>query len=869
MKVPLSWLKDFVDITLPLDRLAERLTLGGLEVESVTQIGELWDRDKIFVGQVLEVGRHPEADRLVLARVEYGAGAPMTVVTGAPNLYPFVGQELAGQGPKVAFALTGARLVDGHSEERRVVRLKPGKIRGIPSEAMCCSEKELDLGDSHEGIILLPDDAPVGMPLLDYMGDTVLEFDIKGPFGHLQSVYGIARELAALTGQPLRTDAMTIQDRKPASIVPDAEFTAIMIKDPDLCPRYSAALIEGVTVKSSPLWMQQRLQRAGQRPINNVVDITNYVMLELGQPLHAFDYDLLRERAGGRPTIIMRRAYEGEHLTTLDGVDRALDSGMLMITDTAGTIAVGGVMGGANTEVNDGTTTVLLEAANFHFLSIRRTGQLLGLSSEASSRFGKGVDPELTVKALARAGQLLEELAGGAVHPAYGDCYPGKPAPRSIDLDPSYINRLLGIEVPVEEMVRILRALEFEVGEETKKQGNREGTDLRATVPSHRLDVSIPADLAEEIGRVYGYDRLPVTLLQDELPPQRRNVALEGEEAVRDILAGVGLDEVITYSMIDIADEARLGRGEAFRDSPAAGPGLASHQPQMAAASIAGNPTGTLRGASPLPTHVTVLNPLSADRAHLRRMLLPGLLNTARANLRFADRVAIFEVGRVYVPRPGETLPAEPRRLAALLAGPREANTWLAHDTRPLGFFDLKGIAEELIARLALPKVTWERGEQPVMHPGRTARLRIDGAEAGFVGELHPLVRAAFDLPDTPVAVMELDLDALLRPWGTIAPMTELSAQPPVYEDLALIVDEGTPAAQVADLIRQSGGKLLVGVRLFDVYRGQPVPAGKVSLAYALTFQAPDRTLTDEDTRKLRGKIVGRLERELGATLRG
>ena len=324
---------------------------------------------------------------------------------------------------------------------------------------------------------------------------------------------------------------MTILDRRPVSITPAADFTAIVIEDPDLCPRYSAALIEGVTVGPSPLWMQQRLQRAGLRPINNVVDITNYVMLELGQPLHAFDYDLLRERAGGRPAIIMRRAHEGEHLTTLDGVDRALDPDMLMITDTAGTIAVGGVMGGANTEVNDGTTAVLLEAANFNFLSIRRTSQILRLSSEAGSRFGKGIDPELTVKALARAGQLLEELAGGAVRPVYGDCYPGKPAPRSIDLDPAYVDRLLGIEVPVDEMVRILRALEFEVRAESgdRRESRSPLCPVSASPsPATAWTSSIPADLAEEIGRVYGYDRLPVTLLQDELPPQRRNVRAGG-----------------------------------------------------------------------------------------------------------------------------------------------------------------------------------------------------------------------------------------------------------------------------------------------------------------------------------------------------
>jgi phenylalanyl-tRNA synthetase beta chain len=848
MKIPLSWLRDYVEITLPPEALAERLTLAGLEVEKFTRIGEFWDRDKLFVGQILEVLRHPEADRLVLARVDYGAGAPMTVVTGAPNLYPFVGHDLSGgRGPKVAFAVAGARLVDGHSAERRIVRLKPSRIRGIPSEGMVCSEKELDLSDEHEGVILLPDDAPLGEPLVDYMGDVVLDFEIKGAFGHLQAVVGIAREIAALTGQELNRDALTILERQPVRIVADTDFTGILIEDPDLCLRYSAALIEGLTIKPSPMWMQQRLQRAGMRPINNAVDVTNYVMLELGQPLHAFDYDLLRRRAGRaslsgdtRPTIIMRRARSGEQLTTLDGVVRALDPDMLMITDTAGAIAVGGVMGGADTEVHDGTTRILLEAANFDFLSIRRTSQMLKLSSEAGNRFGKRVDPELTVKALARAGQLLEELAGGTVRPVYGDVYPGKPSPRSMVLDPEYVNRLLGFAIPVPEMARILEALEFEVASALPGSPH---TSLLVTIPSHRLDVSIPADLVEEIGRVYGYDRLPITLLRDELPPQRRNLALEGEEQVRSILVGAGLDEVITYSIIDAAEEAKL----------LAGPGRAS-----------GFSTGS--GMSP---HVTILNPLAADRAHLRRTLLLGLLNTARSNLRFLDRVAIFEVGRVFIPRPGETLPAEPRRLAAVLVGPREADTWQSHDTSPLGFFDLKGIVEALLERLALPGVAWERGEHPAMYPGRTAKLSVNVAEVGLVGELHPLVRVIFDLPETPVALMELDLDALLAPWGVATSMIEISTQPAVYEDLAVVMDEAIPAAQVAALIRQAGGKLLVEVRLFDVYRGGQIPAGKKSLAYALTFQAPERTLTDEDTARLRSKIVGRLERELGATLRG
>ncbi len=883
MKIPLSWLKDYVDITLPVEALAERLTLAGLEVEGIERIGEFWDRDKIFVAQILDVQRHPDAERLTLVRVDYGAGGPMTVVTGAPNMLPYIGQDLSGGvGPKVVFAMTGARLVDGHSEERRIVKLKPSKIRGIVSEGMVCSEKELDLSDAHEGNLVLPDDAPIGVPLIDYLGDAVLEFQIKGAFGHLQCVTGIAREAAALLGQPLKYPEAAKGQVSGSNLVSDADFTGIVIDAPDLCLRYSAALIEGVKIAPSPLWMQQRLQRAGMRPINNVVDITNYVMLELGQPLHAFDYDLLCARAqkpgfsekpgfSPRPTIIMRRAHPGEHLTTLDGVDRALDPDMLLITDTAGAIAVAGVMGGANTEVNDATVNVLLESANFNFLSIRRTSQMLKLTSEAGSRFGKQVDPELTVHALARACQLLGELAGGTTRPVYADAYPGKPAVKTITLDPAYVNRILGAQIPTEEMVRILRALEFEINGrsvdwENGKLGNQptnppscQSTNLLVTVPSHRLDVNIPADLAEEVGRIYGYDRLTPTLLEDELPPQRRNLALEGEEKVRDILVGAGLDEVITYSMIDVRDEARLGRGEVA--SPVAPP-VVSDKPGF-------SEKPGLSETRP-DDYVTVLNPLTADRAHLRRMLLTGLINTARANLRFTDRVAIFEVGRVFHPRPDELRPAEPRRIAALLVGPREAGVWLGHDASPLGFFDLKGVAEELFARLRLPEVTWERAERAYLHPGRAARLLSGGAELGLLGELHPLTRAAFDLPEQPVTVMELDLDALLAGWGASATheMAAIASQPAVYEDLAVVVDESTPAAQVEALIRQSGGKLLVGIRLFDVYRGGQLPAGKKSLAYALTFQAPDRTLTDEDTKKARAKIVARLERELGATLR-
>jgi len=850
MKVPISWLKDYVDITLPIPQLAERLTLAGLEVETVEYIGlpgaELeWDPEKIVVGELRAVRPHPKADRLVLAEVEYGGPEPEVVVSGPPSLLPLRGQ--SDLHLKVAFAMEGARLYDGHAEGWRVRKLKKTKIRGVPSRAMVCSEKELGLSDEHVDIIYLPDDAPVGIPLADYLGDAVLEFDVKGPFGHLQSVVGIAREVAALLDVPLRRDALeptsppelggTEGGRHPAELTPTPDFLALEIADPDLCPRYSAAFICGVRVGPSPFWMQMRLLRAGMRPINNIVDITNYVMLELGQPLHAFDYHVLRSRPAlsdaegpgdDLPAIIVRRARPGEQMKTLDGELRTFDEEMLLITDGGGPVAVAGVMGGLESEVTEATTDVLLEAANFHFLNVRRTSRLLGMTSDASQRFGRRVDPELTVKAAARAAHLMTELGGGTVVPVIGDLYPGRQPQQVLELDPAYIARILGIEVPTDEIVRILTSLEFEVTSSSS-------THLLVTVPYHRLDVTRPVDLVEEIGRIWGYDRFPTTLMQDELPPQRANPRLDGTELVRDILVGCGLDEVITYSLVDIEDEGNLWP-----------PGSQS------------DPGEYLR----------VLNPLSTERAYLRKTLLPSLLHTTRENLRFLDRVAIFEVGAVYRPVEGQTLPDEPLLLGVVMTGPREARSWLVgQDRAPMGFYDLKGMVETLLTRLGL-EGTFEPGEHPAFHPGRCAQVNVGGDVVGVIGELHPLVREAFDLPMQPVCALELDLDGLLAAWGAPRRMVSISVHPPVYEDLAVVVDEGELAVRVRDLIAQTGRSLVRSVVLFDVYQGEQVGAGKKSLAYRLTYQANDRTLTDREVAKLRGKITRRLERELGATLR-
>jgi phenylalanyl-tRNA synthetase beta chain len=834
MKVPYSWLRDYLDVEAPIQEVARRLTLAGLDVESIQYIGlpgaELpWDPERIVVGEVRAVRPHPNADRLVLVEVQYGGPQPETVVTGAPSLVRRRDED--GLHLKVAFALEGAQLYDGHADGWKITTLKPAKVRGIASRAMVCSEKELGLSEEHEDIIYLADDAPTGVPLAGYLGDAVLDIEIKGPLGHLHSVMGIAREAAALFDLPLKRDVLEVFDSRSAELREDPGYLALEIRDSDLCPRYSAALVRGITVAPSPTWMQLRLARAGMRPISNIVDVTNYVMLELGQPLHAFDYQVLRPKPGDdRPTIVVRRAAPGEQMMTLDGEVRTFDGNMLLITDGGGPVAVAGVMGGLESEVTERTTDVLLEAANFDFLNVRRTSRLLGMATESGQRFGRRVDPELTIRAAARAAWLMAELGGGSVTPAFGDLYPGRQPHQTIELDPEYAARVLGIEVPADGIRRILTSLEFKVSE-----ADGDGV-LRVIVPSHRRDVTRAIDLVEEVGRIYGYDRFPTTLMRDALPPQRANRRLEGAERVRDILIACGLDEVITYSLVDIEDEGSLW------------------------------PDGR---SAPLGSYLRVRNPLSTERAYLRQTLLPSLLHTVRDNLRFAEQVKIFEIGAAYLPVAGQTLPREPRRLGIVMTGPREPRSWLAEqDREQVGYFDLKGVVETLVQRLRL-SCAFKAGEDARFHPGRCAQLMIDDELIGTMGELHPRVRDAFDLPAHPVVALEFDLDLLLARWGEPFTVGPISAHPPVYEDLAIIVDKTVPAARVQEMIAQMGVPLVRSVVLFDVYEGEQVGPGRKSLAYRLTYQSDDHTLTDRQVARFRRKIVGRLERELGASLRG
>jgi phenylalanyl-tRNA synthetase beta chain len=869
MRIPLSWLREYVEIKISPEELAERLTFAGLEVEQMEYIGiarpehlhmahperpELaWDPTRVFVGQILEVKPHPNADRLTLAMVDYGHDTPIQVVTGAPNI------KVGERGHKVAFGIEGARLFDGHQPGWAVMTLKKSKIRGIESGSMVLSERELGMSEDHEGIILLPPDAPVGMPLVEYLGDIVFEVKINPNMARAASMLGIAREVAALTGAPLRPPSTQVVARG----APIKGQVDVMIEEPGLNPRFTAALIRNTEIKPSPFWMQRRLKLAGMRPINDIVDVTNYVMLEIGQPLHAFDYDKLSARAGNRaPTIITRLAEPGEELETLDGVKRPLDPFTILVSDTRGALSIGGVMGGAESEVDEHSKNILLEAAAWDYINIRRTMQAQHLSSEAGYRFSRGVHPSQALVGLKRAIEMMREVGGGEIARGVIDNYPNKPKKIVITLPVPEVKRQLGVEIPAKEIARLLERLDFVVSSpngharrtsdhQRRSAVSRPRSDLlRVTVPDYRLDVDGTDDLIEEIARMYGFSNIPNSRMNDELPPQQANVDLEQEEQVRDILADAGLQDAITYA-------------------------LTTPEREM----LFVNETNKLK------EYVRIENPISAERTVMRQMLAANLLQLAAANLRYRARIALFEVGHVFwKPEPGEPLlpreiasalpedrglPVERRRLGIVLTGPREEQSWTKTDTAPMDLFSLKGVVQALLSGLHIDGASYVPTEHPAFHPGRAALLKLDDQEIGILGELHPMVRQKFDLPVQPVLVGEFDLDALLAKVPPAFAVRPLSRYPGVVQDLALVVDEAVPAERVQELIQQTGGALLQRIVLFDVYRGDPIPAGKKSLAYALTFQSMDRTLSDADASKVRDKIVNRLRHELGAEVRG
>jgi phenylalanyl-tRNA synthetase beta chain len=834
MKVPLTWLKEYVDLTLPVGELVQRLTLAGLEVVGVRLLGlpvpeglrvkdedagPVWDRDKIRIGRVLKVERHPNADRLTLATVEYGAAEPKVVVTGAPNLH------VGDQGQRVILALSGSKLFDGHASEKVLRELKPSKIRGVASDAMVCSAYELGISDEHEGIILLEEEFAVGTPLVDCMGDIVLEIDVTPNMARCLSMIGVAREVAAITGQTLRLPPTAMQ----AAGEPIEGQVRVEIEDPRLSARYAAALIKGVHIGPAPGWMQRRLAYAGMRRINNIVDITNYVMLEWGQPLHAFDYDLLRRRAGGEaPVIRVRPARAGEIVVTLDNVRRELSPDNLVIADRAGPIAIAGVMGGAETEVSANTKNILLESANFDFRSVRRTMKALNLPSEASMRFSRDIHPEMVRRAAQRAAEFMRQLAGGTLSKGLADAYPAPAPPQVIELEMAQVRHLLGMEFPVAEAVRILKALEFQV-----QQNGPES--LRVTSPPHRRDIQAgSADLIEDLVRIHGYDRLPATLLAEPLPRQQNNRPLILEEKVRDILVRTGLQEVITYSLTTPEREMPL--------------------------------------SLPPAEYVRLVNPISSERVVMRHSLLAGVIDVAVANLRHTEDLRLFEVGPVYLPRPDAKLPGEPRRLALFMCGRRLPEFWGESgdgQAAQVDFFDLKGVLEALAADLHLPEPSYRPSRAAFLHPGRAAVWVIGGQAVGSFGQMHPQVAQTYGFGERTVLAAELDLEAILAAVPERYKYTPIPRFPAALRDMAVIVDEDLSCEQVVAEIRTACGDLLRQVRLFDLYRGESIPPGTKSLAFALTYQADDRTLTDKEVDKAHKKIEDRLKHVLKAQIRG
>ncbi len=847
MLVPISWLRDFVDIDMPVELLAERLTLAGLEVAQLRYIGLpqqhppglrqptsdhlVWERDKLLLGRICEVRAHPNADRLVLAMVDYGADELEQCVTGAPNLFPYKDRGVINPPIWSAFAREGATVWDGHSEKPRKMTLKGRELRGIYNKSMVCSEKELGISDEHEGVIVLEHDDrySAGTPFADVLGDVVLDIEFTPNLARCFSMIGVAREVAALLDKPLRYPACDFL----AEGAPISEQVAVDIREPELNPRFTLTLLRDCQVRQSPFWLQHRLKLVGQRPRNNIVDITNYITFELGQPLHAFDYDELRKRAGGKPTIITRLPQPGEKLETLDAVVRELGADTILVADTAGALALGGVMGGGETEISDRTRNVLLEAAAWNNISIRKTIREQRIHTEASTRFSRGVHPSQAILGGTRGIELMRQLGGGTVAQGVLDAYPKPPPAVTVALPIARVSKLLGMEVSLDLAADVLRRLEFAV--------RIDGDVIQATAPDHRLDISADAavgqaDLLEELARIVGYDRIPETIMADEMPPQRENAPLLIEERIRDNLVEQGLYEVINYRFTSAQAEARL-------------------LPENAVSSL------------PAADYVTIANPASSERDVLRHTLLGNMLENAVNNARYNKAQQVFELGNVYLQK-ADLLPEEPLQLGILLMGARHADWWGGDASPDMDFYDLKGLLENLLHALHISDFGFQRGTHSSLHPGRSADLLIAGERAGSFGELHPQVAQRVKLTAAKVIIGEFAVAPMIEQARRLHEIAPLPTQPAVLEDIALVVRADLPASEVEAVIRQAGGRLLKEVALFDIYTGDPIPPGKKSLAYALTYQDEARTLTDKNAARIRKKIIGAARHRLNAELR-
>ena len=805
MRVSYQWLKDYVDVDITPQELAAKLTLSGLAVDIVEELGA--EIEKVVTGRIVKIEGHPNADKLVVCTIDVGQEETLQIVTGATNVR---------EGHIVPVALEGAKLAQG-------LQIKRSKLRGVESRGMLCSGQELGMEtkllspDMAHGILILTEDTPIGLDAKEVLGlnDSVLELDLTPNRGDALSMIGVARDVAAILKKDLKI---------PVPAFPEGEETVeelakVDIEAPELCRRYVARLIKGIKVGPSPIWLQNRLRAAGIRPISNVVDVTNYVMLEMGQPLHAFDYDKLANHH-----IIVRRAQEDEKIVSLDEVERTLNHDMLVITDEAAPVAVAGVMGGLDSEVTDGTTNILLESAYFHPINVRRTSKALGLRSESSMRFEKGIDINGCRRAADRAMQLMQQLAGGTVAAGAIDNFPNPIMEKTIQLRPERVNWLLGVEVSGEEMKDIMERLQFKVQEQ--------GETLLVTIPTFRPDITGEWDLVEEVARMYGFNQIPETLPFGASTQGARTAEQQLTWDIRKVMTSCGFSEVITYSFVHprIFDLMNLPADSKLRNV------------------------------------VKIQNPLSEEQSIMRTVLVPSLLEVLQKNLnRRAQNGAIFEVARVFYPVEGQPLPDEVPVLAAVAYG-NVSRTW-NQPARPMDYFYLKGVVEQLLEYLGVADVSFSRYQDPSFHPGRCAKIEINGEMLGVVGELHPNVIENYELPGRSVA-MKLDLHVLAQSSRPVKQYRGLPKFPIVERDLAVLVKQEVAASEMLTIIGKAAGNLLREADIFDVYQGSQVPAGYKSVAFAMKFQAPDRTLTDEEINDKMKRITNSLAAQTGAELR-
>ena len=814
MNTSMSWIKMYVpDLDVTAQEYTDAMTLSGTKVEGFTEFDK--NLDKIIVGKINKIEKHPDADKLVICQVQINEeGEEVQIVTGAANVK---------EGDKVPVVLDGGHVASSHKdgENENGFKIKKGKLRGVESFGMMCSIEELGSTTdmypdaAKDGIYILSDnpeykDAPIGSDAIELLGlhDVTFEYEITSNRVDCFGVLGIAREVAATFGKKFVPPVVT----KTGNDEDVNDYISVDVQSPELCPRYVARVVKNIKLAPSPEWMQRRLASVGIRPINNIVDITNYVMLEYGQPMHAFDYKCLSD---GR--IVVRRARNGESIQTLDGVDHDLSDKMLAICDNDKPVAVAGVMGGANSEIMDDTKTVVFESANFHGATVRITAKALGMRTEASGRFEKGLDPRMTLDAVNRACELVEQLGAGEVIDGIIDVDNSDPNHKRLPFEPDKMNALLGLELPAEEQQKLLEKLDFKI------------ENNEVVVPFFRTDINRMCDVAEEVARMYGYDKIPTTLYAGEMVQGEFTPSQQAERAAALVCREAGFDESMSHSFISPKFYDMIGWDE----------------------------------NDPRRISTTILNPLGEDFSVMRTTVLPSMLdNLAHNHAHRNPTASLYELGTIYTPTVKDGK-ADPDVL------PHEEKILTLGSYGRLSFFQFKGAIEALLRELNIKGASFApEKSNPSYHPGRCAKVLIDGKEIGVFGTIHPTVAARYGLSGEVLAA-ELQMDALLAAIDPEKLYHPLPKFPASTRDIAVLVDDAVPAASMQATVEKAAGKLLESVKLFDVYKGKGIPEGKKSVAYSLSLRAPDRTLTDEECDKAMRAAISALETEFGAQLRG